>query len=56
MVQGHATAQDTRMIRNFADQIFSGKLNEDWPEWALKTQKILDACHESARRGAPVKL
>jgi predicted dehydrogenase len=56
MVQGHATAQDARMIRNFAGQIFSGKLNEDWPEWALKTQKVLDACHESARRGAPVKL
>jgi predicted dehydrogenase len=56
MIQGHATAQDTRMIRNFADQVFSGKLNEDWPEWALKTQKVLDACHESARRGAPVKL
>jgi predicted dehydrogenase len=56
MVQGHATAQDARMIRNFADQIFSGKLNDDWLEWALKTQKVLDACHESARRGAPVKL
>jgi len=53
---GHATAQDTRMWRNFADQIFSGKLNEDWPMWALKTQQVLDACHEAARRGLPVKL
>ena len=43
---GHATAQDTRMWRNFANQIFSGKLNEDWPMWALKTQKVLDACLE----------
>ena len=39
------------MFRNFANQVFSGKLNDDWPMWALKTQKVLDACHESARRG-----
>jgi predicted dehydrogenase len=55
-LQGHATAQDTLMFRNFANQIFSGKLNEDWPVWALKTQMVLDACHEAARRGSPVKL
>lgn len=45
---GHATAQDTRMWRNFANQIFSGRLNADWPIWALKTQQVLDACLESA--------
>jgi predicted dehydrogenase len=56
MIQGHATAHDTRMFRNFANQIFSGKLNDDWPMWALKTQKVLDACHEAARRGGPVKI
>ena len=56
MMQGHATAQDARMWRNFADQIFSGKLNDDWPMWALKTQKVLDACHEAARRGTAVEL
>jgi predicted dehydrogenase len=54
--QGHATAQDTRMWRNFANQIASGKLNHDWPMWAAKTQKVLDACHEAARRGVVVKL
>ena len=54
--QGHATAQDTRMWRNFANQIFSGKLNDDWPMWALKTQNVLDACHEAARVNSPVKL
>ena len=26
---GHATAQDTFMLRNFANQISSGKLNEN---------------------------
>jgi predicted dehydrogenase len=53
---GHATAQDTWMWRNFAKQIASGKLNKDWPVWAAKTQSVLDACHEAARRGSPVKL
>jgi len=54
--QGHATAQDTRMFRNFADQIFSGTLNADWSMWALKTQQVLDACLEAARRGVKVTL
>jgi predicted dehydrogenase len=54
--QGHATAQDTRMFRNFADQIFSGTLNTEWPIWALKTQKVLDACLEAARIGSSVKI
>jgi len=53
---GHATAQDTRMWRNFANQIASGQLNADWPAWALKTQIVLDACHEAARRNAVVTL
>jgi predicted dehydrogenase len=47
---GHATAQDTRMWRNFANQIFSGKLTADWPRWSLLTQKVMDACFESAKR------
>ena len=51
---GHATAQDARMWRNFANQIFSGKLNDDWPMWALKTQKVLDACQEAARKNSCV--
>jgi predicted dehydrogenase len=48
----HPTAQDTRMFRNFANQVFSGKLNDDWPMWALKTQQVMDACFESARNGS----
>ncbi len=43
-------AQQVNMIRNFSNQIRSGKLNEDWPMWALKTQKVVDACLESARK------
>ena len=46
---GHPTAQDTNMIRNFANQVRTGKLNVNWPEIALKTQLVLDACLSSAR-------
>ena len=53
---GHATAQDTRMWRNFANQIFSGKLNDEWPMWSLQTQKVLDACLESAKGNRTLKL
>jgi predicted dehydrogenase len=51
-----AVAQQTNMIRNFANQVLSGKLNVEWPEIALQTQQVMDACLESARRGRPVKL
>ncbi len=55
-VQGHAFAQDAAMWRHFANQIISGQLNEAWPMWSAKTQKVMDACHEAARRGQAVKL
>ena len=55
-LQGHATAHDARMWRNFANQIFSGELNFDWPMWSVKTQLVLDACFEAARRGTSLKL
>ena len=51
MDYGHATSQDTRMWRNFADQIFSGQLNPDWPMWAMQTQTVLDGCLTSAKAG-----
>jgi predicted dehydrogenase len=44
-------AADTAMFRNFADQVRSGKLNEEWPMWASKTQQVMDACYKSARNG-----
>src|SRR5262249_4552821 len=55
-VQGHSTAQDAHMWRNFANQIASGKLNDEWPRWSLQTQKVLDACHESAKQNRALKL
>lgn len=48
---GHPTAQDGRMFHNFATQVRSGKLDAAWPEIALKTQLVMDACLASARAG-----
>jgi predicted dehydrogenase len=53
---GHPTAQNTIMFRNFANQVFSGKINADWPMWVLKTQQVQDACLEAARKNCSVKL
>jgi len=47
---GHATAEETNLFRNFAAQIMSGEINESWPEIALKTQQVMSACFDSARR------
>lgn len=46
-----AVAQQTFMFRNFSRQAMSGKLNDSWPEMALKTQQVMDACLQSARAG-----
>ena len=45
-----AFSQHVNMMRNFAAQIRSGKLNEEWPMWALKTQEVVDECLKSASR------
>jgi predicted dehydrogenase len=44
----HATSQETRMIRDFGDQIRSGTLNTLWPEISLKTQRVADECYAAA--------
>jgi Mor family transcriptional regulator len=48
----HPTAQESNLFRNFADQIRSGQLNENWPETAFKTQQVMSACLEAARISA----
>ncbi|MEZ6133976.1 MAG: Gfo/Idh/MocA family oxidoreductase [Pirellulaceae bacterium] len=54
---GQSTAQEVRMIRTLSDLILSGKRSTDWPEWTLKTQRVLDACFQSSQQdGATVKL
>lgn len=53
----HPTSQETNLFRHFAEQIRNGVLNKSWPEVALKTQQVMHACLDSARKGgAPVKV
>lgn len=53
----HPTSQETNLFRNFASQIQSGSLNKEWPEQALKSQQVMNACRESAENGrAEVKV
>jgi predicted dehydrogenase len=49
---GDDVAQQTRLFRNFSNQVASGKLEASWPEMALITQRVMDACLESARDGS----
>jgi predicted dehydrogenase len=46
----HPEAQETNLFRAFACQAQRGKLNHSWPEMALKTQRVMEACRDSARR------
>jgi len=46
---GHATAQDTNLFRDFAKQVRTGSLNDLWPQIALNTQRVMEACYNSAR-------
>ncbi len=54
---GDPSAQESRLFRHFAEQVQSGKLNSLWPEIALKTQQVMEACRDSSRlEGRPVKV
>jgi predicted dehydrogenase len=53
----HPSAQESQLFRHFADQLRSGTLNSGWPEMALKTQQVMQACYESSlRQGCEVKV
>lgn len=43
------TAQESLLFRHFAEQVQSGAFNPLWPDMALKTQKVMEACSDSAR-------
>ncbi len=47
---GAANAQEVNMIRTFSNLVIQKALDPQWPEWTLKTQRILDACFQSAAR------
>jgi predicted dehydrogenase len=42
-------AQETFLFRNFAGEVLAHSVDPYWPEIALKTQEVMDACLESAR-------
>jgi predicted dehydrogenase len=50
---GHKTAQETNLFRNFANQVRSGKLNQEWADLALQTQTVMCACLDTARGKKP---
>ncbi len=53
----HATAQETNMFHNFTAQIRSGSLSASWPDLALQTQQVMNACFQSAREDSrPVEV
>jgi predicted dehydrogenase len=53
----HPTAQESRLFRHFADQVQSGTIDLLWPEIALKTQQVMQACRESSfALGRPVEV
>lgn len=53
----HPTAQESNMFRTFSELVRRGKLDDSWPELSLKTQRILNACRDSALAdGAPVEV
>ena len=45
----HHSAQESRLFRNFANQVSSSTLNESWTDISLKTQRVMDACLASAK-------
>ncbi len=47
----HPTSQETNLFRSFAAQVQSRELNSNWAEMALKTQRVMAACYESALGG-----
>lgn len=52
-----AESQESLMFRNFAAQIRSGSLNEDWFKAVMETQLAMDTCLASAHEdGQPISL
>ncbi len=48
---GERNAQEVHMIEAMNQIVISGKLDPHWPTIALKTQRLMEACRESADAG-----
>ena len=46
------TSQEANLFRNFGRLLLTGQRDDHWPTIALKTQRLLDACLESARNAS----
>ena len=49
--EGNGGSQEARLFRNFADLVRSGRRDQFWPEVALNTQRVTNACLQSTREG-----
>lgn len=47
---GHSSAQETRMIECFSQNVIEKHVDDHWSQVALKTQTIANACLDSARK------
>jgi len=50
----HATAQETNLFRTFSTLVTENRRDTHWGEIALQTQRVLDACWQSAKEGRAV--
>jgi predicted dehydrogenase len=46
-----ANSPEANMFRNFSSLALTGRIDPHWPEIALKTQIVMDACLQSALQG-----
>lgn len=51
---GAPGAQEVTMVRRFAELVQSGTTDPYWPEIALRTQRVMDACMRSAEQGGEI--
>jgi predicted dehydrogenase len=50
-------SQEAGLFQTFSNLVLSGKIDPHWPQISLLTQRVLDACLQSARQGSvPVTL
>ncbi len=48
---GHPSSQEAGLFRRFGELVLGGRPDPHWPDIALKTQLVLDACLRSVREG-----
>ncbi len=48
---GERLSQEVQMIQAMNELVISGQTNRHWPEIAMQTQRLMDACRASADRG-----